>query len=610
VEDPVAWPVRRPAWSTLSWAAAAAVALVVLWPIVVEWGALAYLDLLVLPEVPMPRSLFWLGPDLARRFPGFVPYSAVSGVIGGYLAGRLMLALSVSTMVVGVARLVSVVHARPLVGWRVAMPALAGVVVATTPFTLTRVSTGHLTTVWALAVLPFLLVASIEGRSPARSRSCAIAGLTGFVAGAYSLVVVVGSSRRTRPLGPELVQWLLRNLIWLLPGIFLQAHGFTTMADPRVFAPKIPGATALVGLPIGLGYWDAVAESAQRERWLVAVVAVAVVLMAMVGAGHVPLATRRMFGWCMAIGFGIPLAAASPVLGDLIVLVTRSPVGSPLREPHRLVGLGLVPLVVLAVVGVMAVASTLDGRGVTALGVAMASAVTVLLWASLPTVHRRLDPLTLPGSWQQAASVVESEGGVVMVLPWSEYVELRLDHPRRVFNPLPDLFGGDVVASSDPQIGPPVNEAADPRAEMARATAAALVAGDDAGDDLARMGIGWVAVLRVEQLVSLDLSDRPSLERVLSSPSLDLYRVVVGRTVGTLDGIGAPIGRQHLEPEFVDEPWVWGWWSGGLLGHSEAGLLEGPGEGRLAVFLPAIPALAVMIMSVRFAIVRPRRPPP
>ena len=222
-----------------------------------------------------------------------------------------------------------------------------------------------------------------------------------------------------------------------------------------------------------------------------------------------------------------------------------------------------------------------------------------LLVLALPTVHARLQPVVLPDSWGRAADVVDKEGGVVLALPWSEYVLLDLDRPRVVYSPLPDLFGNDTLASSDPQLGPPVEEAADPRAPFGARAADQLMNGRDASALLDELGVSWIAVLRVERAAALDLTKDPTLELVVHSETLDLYRVRAAQSVAVLDRVVPPLGRQQGSADAVAVPWTWGWFgSGGLLGRSESGLLQGQGPGSWAIFLPAIPAVALYLATV------------
>ena len=582
--------------TVVTWSAVVGVVVVILWPAMHQWGALAARDLLILPSVPMPSALFWLGPGLARRFPGFVPLAGLSHIIGGYAAGRLMLVATLVATGIGVARLVRTLLPAPAKGAARIIPAVAGVVVLCMPFTLTRLSTGHLTTLWGLAVLPYLLIIAARGASVSRSRPTSAGALLGFVSGAYAFVVLAGTFRRDNARA-GFAAWLVRNLVWIVPGAFLQAQGFTSLVDPKYFRPIVPDATAVFGLVVGRGYWDAGAEVVRGNDTIVCIAAGMLIALAAVGFGEIPRHLRRVFALCMVVGYGIPLAASLPGVGDVVRWITLTPIGAPLREPHRLVGLGVVPAVVLAAVGMAHLTLPRPLRAL--LYIAYCAPLLWLLVLALPTVHARLQPVALPGSWGRAANIVHQQGGAVLALPWSEYVLLDIDRPRVVYSPLPDLFGDDTLASSDPQLGPPVDEAADPRAALGAKAADQLMNRRDASVLLNELGVRWVAVLRVELATSLDLSDVSTLELVVHSDTLDLYRVRATPSISELDRSVPPAGRQQASADAVSVPWTAGWLGiSGLLGRTDSGLLQGPGQGSWAVFLPAIPAVGLYLSTV------------
>ncbi len=583
---------------------------ILLWPALVHGGVLAHRDLLIMDRIPAPRSWWWMGPDLGRRLPVFVPLALASDVVGGWLTGRAMLVITLAALGAGTFRLV-----RRATGttssMRVATTTAltASVLVLCSPFITTRLSIGHLTTLWAVAALPFLIDAGLRRPTDvARSGAATMAAVLGFVSGIYSLVVILAVARRRRA-AASLGSWALRNSVWLLPGMFLQAQGATTLADPATFRPRFPTGWGVLGLVIGRGYWDPGAEALRGHDVVVAAVGLTLVGCAALGWRRASTDLRRITGWSLAIGYGVPLLSAAPALSTVHGWLARTPLGAPLREPHRLVGLGLVALVVLVSLGVADLCSPgrADGRvrWMALAPVALLGASSWLLVGALPTVHTRLAPLPVPASWVEAQRMVSAEPGGVLALPWSEYVLLEIGKPRVVYNPLADLFGPETLASSDPQLGPPVNESADRRAASGAAAAAALSSHQVPMDLLHRLGIRWIAVLRVEGVSSLDLTTSADLQRTITSASLDLYRV--GST---------PIAEARRPLPFVvtgsrgrtDVPWTWGWVGGGAHETPE-GLLAADGT---AVFLPAVGTLAtygaVGAASIRRYRRRRRRP--
>lgn len=574
--------------------AALATTAILVWPTLTQSGALAHRDLLFMSEIPLPRSFWWMGPDLGRRLPGFVPLALASQIVDGTVIGRIVLIVTLMVLALGSARL----FRQLLPGRQPAYAASLGaagvaITVLCLPFTTTRLSTGHLTTLWAAAVLPFLLSAAISRpEQTGRWTSAAAAGLLGFVAGAYSLVVCLGVATRTTWRW-AVRGWLTRNAVWILPGALLQAQGFTSMTDAAAFRPRLGDALQVIGMVVGRGYWDAGAETVRGHDVGVAAVALGAVGLASIGWRVVAPRARRSFGFCLIVGYGVPLLSTTPGLSGAVSALQRTALGAPLREPHRLIGLGLVPLVVLSALGAVSVGRRLRGVGAAAGPVAVATVGTWLLAVGLPTVHARLEPLAIPASWTRAAALVDGAGGTVLTLPWSEYVLLDIDKPRVVYHPLADLFGSETLASSDPQLGAPAEEAADPRAPTGRRASELLMADEDASDLLARLGVGWVAVLKVERADRLDLSGIRSLERVISSPSLDLYRVV-----------GASAHHRRPAPFLITHadgatpiPWTWGW-IGGHAHRTDAGVVASEGT---SVFLPALAGVALYVATVTLA---------
>jgi hypothetical protein len=469
-------------------------------------------------------------------------------------------------------------------------PTLAGVLALCLPFTLTRLSTGHLTTLWALAVLPHLFVSIVDqADNAAASRTATIAALLGVVAGVYSLLVLLTAS--SRPAWWRVTRsWVTRNAVWLLPGVFLQLHGYASFTDPKAFRPNFSSVWEVLGLLVGRGYWDRGAEVFRGHDKTVAVVAMAMVAFAVLGRRRLPAPLRRVVPVCMAVGYGVPLVFASEGLGVATHAIASTPLGVAMREPHRLVGLGVVPLTLLAVLGVVELSSWPSRVPAYGGALLLLGSTCWLLLGALPTVHRRLDPLRVPPEWSAASDLVARNGGTVLALPWSEYVLLELDHSRPVYNPLGDLFGSETLVSSDPMLGAPVNEAADPRSATAAMAAAALAAGSDARGLLTSLRVRWIAVMRVEQVKALDLTAAPGLVRVISSSSLDLYEVV----------LTSPVDYSRPLPFFIsggeggtDIPWTWGWVSssGRLAGRTPEGLLATTGN---ALFLPALVGLALL----------------
>src|SRR5438270_2022970 len=116
------------------WLGGIAVAVLVLGPALGP-GSLLNLDLVFAPTIPVPRGVWALGPELSRRVPLGVVLAWASTVVGGPVAGKVLLGVALGAAFVGVWRLM------PDGG--LITRAGAALLYAASPFILTRVAGGH-----------------------------------------------------------------------------------------------------------------------------------------------------------------------------------------------------------------------------------------------------------------------------------------------------------------------------------------------------------------------------------------------------------------------------------------------------------------------------------
>src|SRR3954454_20652309 len=83
------------------WLAGTALALLVLGPALAP-GPLLNLDIVFTPTIPVPRGIWALGPEVSRRVPLGVALAWASTVVGGPIAGKVMLGLAIAFAFVGV----------------------------------------------------------------------------------------------------------------------------------------------------------------------------------------------------------------------------------------------------------------------------------------------------------------------------------------------------------------------------------------------------------------------------------------------------------------------------------------------------------------------------
>ena len=175
----------------------------------------------------------------------------------------------------------------------------------------------------------------------------------------------------------------------------------------------------------------------------------------------------------------------------------------------------------------------------------------VLAAPALWGVAGALEPATFPAGWAQARAQVHRAPGPVLALPWHEYLNLHFADDRRVLNPVPDYFGGDVIFSSDPEFGdrPSRREQGDPREPHVTAVLDHM---QEASTRLEALGIRWVVLLHeVDWKHYRAIADDPGMQQTLATPALDLYRVRGWR------GPVADNGGRVVRARTVVAPWSW-----------------------------------------------------
>jgi hypothetical protein len=169
----------------------------------------------------------------------------------------------------------------------------------------------------------------------------------------------------------------------------------------------------------------------------------------------------------------------------------------------------------------------------------------VLAAPGLWGVGGRLEPVRFPDGWASARAEIARHPGTVLALPWHQYFDVGFADGRRVLNPLPDYLGGDVLASSDPELGAARQERADTREAAAAGAVVGLRAGRPESAALARLGVRWIVVLHeVDWREYRGLAADDGLATTVRTSSVDLYEVRATRP-------GRPPGAPHK-----------GWWTG------------------------------------------------
>ncbi len=609
-------------WSP--WLAGFAAALVVLGP-ALAGGSLLNLDLVVTPEERLPRGLWGLGPELARRVPLAILTAPLAALVGAPFVAKAVVALSVAGATAGAARLCRDVPLATRLG--------AGLLYGCGPFVLTRVGVGHLPLVVAMAVLPWALPHLLHPRrSPPHTFLWLVAMSLGGVFGGLlaGVCVAVGvAADRGRGAAAAAGMVALSQLSWLLPGMVVLSQDVVP-AGPDTFRTDAGGIVEGLATLAGAGFWDRTNQIGGPLA-LTAGLGLVLTLLGFVAhrrdkmppdgpAPHPVLQRATVLG---AVGLALAVGPALPGVRALADAAVSLPGGAALRESHRMLPLWLVVWAPAAAAGAVALSRDLAGRGRAGLGGAAAllplAAALVLAAPGALGLGGRLDPVRFPADWQAVKAELTPAAGTVLALPWHQYLDLQIAQGRRVHNPLPDYLGGDVLISSDPEVGAPARERSDGReGEILVLLDDLAAAGSTVAPELAELGIRWVVVLAdADGGRYRGLSRAPGLAHVVSGDTIDLFEVRAWRGPFVTDGgealpvdtTAAPLA--HLEASGAGtwfRPGAPGWMRGTEAATvTDDGLLRLPAGAGPVWYWPAVVVLAGHASVVAAAIVAARR---
>lgn len=596
----------------LPWLVGAAAGLVVVGPGLAP-GGLFRLDLVVPDQVPVPRGVWGLGPELPRRVPTWLPMAWLGSVVGAPMVTKAVIVACIAMAVAGAWRLAAV-------GGRWA-GAGAGLLYGTSPFLLTRIGIGHLMVVVTMAVLPWALDDLLHpDRSVRRTFLWAAAlAMGGFYGGTVAVVVVgIGCvAARGRRLLAVAGAVVAAQTPWLGPSLVAQlaGGGGSEISAASAFPTQAEGLWGLGHVLAGHGFWQPPLQVGWPDLydvtgpvgWPVSVVGGLVLVLAILGTSALPAGLGRRAAVAGAVGYGLAVVGTLPVVDDLWTDVTATVLGAPFREAQRFLLLYLVWAAPAAALGAVRTAAWLErrdgalaGAGAALLTVLPVGVALVLAGPGLWGVAGALEPRDLPSEWDLARRAIHESPGPVVALPWELYLDVPFEggERARLLNPLPLYLGGDVVTSSDPRLGAATQERADPR-EAALDDLTYDLRSDVSGDEhpprfgagVADLGFRWIVLVDgADASRYATLAEDPMLEQVLDGVTVDLWQVrdwPGAVTVGGIDGTERVDASPWLEPFLVLDgsgaatwrrPAAWGW----LRGWSAAGATE---EGLVA--LPA-----------------------
>ncbi len=543
-------------------------------------GALLGLDIAVLPTMKIPAAVWGLGPELPRRGLWLVPASWLGQLIGGPRAVALLLAMALTFGFVGAARLSAGAPKICRLG--------SGTLYAFSPFVVTRIGVGHESLVIAMGILPFALDALLHpgedlGRTFRWSAAMAVAGTFGGLLACIALAVglLVSGGRRLRAAAVGLAG----QGLWLVPLLIVAGQTESGHpADSSAFATNAGGVFGLPRLLAGDGFWARAEQVGLRNGLIAALFGLALLGLAVVGHRQLPDRWRRPLGVLALTSFVLVAASEVPGLESALRWLTGWGPFTVLRESQRLLPLTLVWLAPAVALGAARLARNASPTAARGWLVAPLALGLVLAGPGLWGAGGRLVRTDVPPEWAAARSLVDREPGTVLALPWHQHVSLDVAGGRRVLNPLAELLPGDVLASTDLELGASTEPIDDRQAAVSR-----LLATDrPPSDTAAALGARWIAVLPgVDRALDGSLAADPGLELAVDGPALRLYRVrswtgavvdSAGQAVG-FDSVAAPLARISPSTAAVwHRSGSWGW----LRGWSPA---TETGQGELA--LPA-----------------------
>jgi hypothetical protein len=568
-------------------------------------GALLNLDLVVIDELPVPHGVWGLGPELPRRVPLWGPMAWLSAAIGGELLAKTMMVAAIVVAAAGMYRLVS----------RFITPAFtttalgAAALYALGPFFLTRMAVGQFTVVLAMALLPWALPHLLEPSTSPRtvlwwSAAFGFGGAYGGII--FGLFLAAGLvAERSRKWSVIVLAFVIGQLPWLasLAAVTVTSRG-TSIAGSSAFHPPLENAGDVARLLAGMGFWNAPFQVGREQATLAAAVGLLLLALALLGIRELPPRWRLPL---TALGIGSLVFSASSSIWGLEHITnsfTDTPIGAPFRETQRFLVPYLVWACPAAALGAARMARSVRPALEATARIAPFAAALALAGPALWGLGGQLDPATFPKEWHEARQVVNAQPGTVLALPWYQYFTLDIAHNHLVLDVVPDYFGGDVIASSDPRLSrDPRHEVADPREPVMDRIVADARTGAEVSDRLVALGVRWVVFQHdVDWRLYTGIPLDAGLERVVSGDTMDLYRVrdwrgpVLaddGAMVPSHDVVAPLLRVDGSGPATYLAPYQSGWLRGWTrAAPTSEGLIGLPGGSGPVWFWPALVVLA------------------
>lgn len=526
-------PYVLPGWSVL-------LALIVLLPVFAP-GYVLHLDMVFVPHQTLLPWNLGIGGGLPRA----VPQDAVVSLIAGPLPGEFL-------------QKFFLLGALVLAGWgagRLAGPGLSRQVPAASiylwsAYTAGRLLMGHWSLLWAMGLLPWVVLAARQARTQGRWLAlvllCALSALVptgGLLAAVTALPLALGfGSVLTWPRRALLVGLIVFvNAPWWLAAL---RNASAAVSDPLglvVFGARADGVGGvLVSVLGGGGVWNSQATLGSRTTWFAALGVLGLVVLAGIGWRRWTVIAGPESLVLGALGVtGVVWAWLSGVAADqgwAQQIVSAVPGGGLLRDAQKWTLWWVLLLAVCAPWGL----GRLCARAEDSLRLFLAGALAVLPVAMIPDLAAggfgRLTPVSYPTSWDRLREqLARSPGpGDVLSLPWAPFRRYGWNTSQVVLDPLPRYLTRTVVWNDALPVtveGRVVQVGGDdPRAA---AIGKAIQSGRPLPPTLASAGIGWI-VVQLDQPQASRAVDLRGAEQVWASADLQLWRVTSPVAVRTV----------------------------------------------------------------------------
>jgi hypothetical protein len=555
-------------------------------------GSIFNLDLILIPNPALLDGFWGIGPELGRVSPWAALLTLISNFIPATISFKVFFILIFQLSWLGMSRLAREIGIR--------LPFLASVLYTTSPFLLTRISVGHLGISLMFALLPWTISTLLRPTQNLQKLflySTAMA-FAGYASGSITLLIVVVGCIFTRATFVRRICAVtvvaLAQSVWLIPGIIVSLSSTRQLPPANVFATNFgTGILQIFSLSAGGGFWNPNFQLGP-SRGVLELIGFLLLLIAIRGQHRIPNWLRNRLLAVGAIGWILAAQSKLPGINESLSWLTNTSIGQIARESQRYTALHLIWVVPAFCLGVDYYYEKFDARpklrylvgGIAALPLAMASILaTPAIWG----LEGSLEAVQIPECWNTAKARISENPGTILSLPWFQYFDQKIGSEvvRRTLDPMPYFLKGDVIHSSNNELGENVSENGDPRElYLGNLIQKFLNEGTPPSNALRSLGVRWVVV---QQSVIIDDFSRfetdQGMTRVIKCSDLDLYLVKMSQAdASTASRQNMPvnqlfpglirIGEANESPVIVNQPWSRFWFMGfDSLDKSEDGRL-------------------------------------